>query len=60
MSITKKKQTHRYKEQTSGYQWGERRGEGQNRGTGLRGTDMHKVKKLQAVLYSTGNTPNIL
>ena len=30
VNITKKKQTHRYREQTSGYQWGEARGEGQN------------------------------
>ena len=33
VNITNKKQTHRYKEQTSGYQWergwgGEKRGEG--------------------------------
>ena len=28
MNITKKKQPHRYREQTSGYQWGEGRGEG--------------------------------
>ena len=35
---TKKKQTHRYREQTSGYQWGEGRKEGQYRGRGLRGT----------------------
>ena len=27
VNITKKKQTHRYKEQTSGYQWGGRVGE---------------------------------
>ena len=27
----KKKQTHRYREQTSGYQWGEGREEGQGR-----------------------------
>ena len=26
--ITKKKQTHRYKQQTSGYQWGEEGGKG--------------------------------
>ena len=26
VSITKKEQTHRYREQTSGYQWGVRRG----------------------------------
>ena len=29
---TKKKQTHRYREQTSGYQWGDGSGEGQYRG----------------------------
>ena len=39
VTITKKKQTHRYREQTSGYQWGEGRGEGQYRGRGLRGTN---------------------
>ena len=27
VSITKKKKTHRYREQASGYQWGEGRGE---------------------------------
>ena len=26
VNITRKKQTHRYREQTSGYQWGEGRG----------------------------------
>ena len=26
MNITKQKQTHRYREQTRGYQWGEGRG----------------------------------
>ena len=31
-SITKKKQTHRYTEKTSGYQWGEGRRQGQYRG----------------------------
>ena len=29
VNVTKRKQTHRYREQTSGYQWGERKGEGQ-------------------------------
>ena len=29
VNITKKKQTHRYREQTSGYQWGEGREKGQ-------------------------------
>ena len=36
MNITKQKQIHRYREQTSGYQWAEGRGEGQDRGRGLR------------------------
>ena len=39
MYITKKKQTHRDREQTSGYQWREGRGEGQHRGGELRGTN---------------------
>ena len=34
-NIIKQKQTHRYKEQTSGYQWGESGGEGQDRSRGL-------------------------
>ena len=34
-----KKQTCRYREQTSGYQWGEGRGEGQYRGIGAKGTN---------------------
>ena len=39
VNITKKKQTHRYREQTSSYLWGEGRGEGQYRGRGLRSTN---------------------
>ena len=35
VNITKKKQTDRYREQTSGYQWGE----GLDTGRGLRGTN---------------------
>ena len=31
MKITEQKQTHRYREQRSGYQWGEGRGERCNR-----------------------------
>ena len=38
MNIAKKK-THRYKEQNSGYQWEEGRGEGECRGRGVRGTN---------------------
>ena len=34
---TKKKQTHTYREQISGYQWGEGRGEGQYRGERKKG-----------------------
>jgi len=35
VNVTIKKQTHRYKEQISGYQWGEGK-EGQNNDVGLR------------------------
>ena len=37
----KQKQTHRYRKQTSGYQWGEGRREGQDRGMGLRDTNYY-------------------
>lgn len=38
VNITKKKQTHRHREQTSGYQWGEG-GQGETaRGGGMGGT----------------------
>ena len=37
----KKKQTHRYSEQTIGYQWGEGSREGQDRSMGLRGTNYY-------------------
>ena len=39
MNIIKNKQTHRYREQTSDYQWGEGSGAGQYRGMGLRDTN---------------------
>ena len=41
MKITKQKKTHRYREQTSGYQWGKERGGGASRGRGLRGTNYY-------------------
>ena len=41
MHTARQKQTHRYREQTSGYQWGELRRNGQDRGTGLRDTDYY-------------------
>ena len=37
MNITIQKQTHSYREQTSGYQWGEVWGEGQDRERGISG-----------------------
>ena len=39
VNVTKKKQTHRYREQTSGLPLGRGSGEGQHRGRGLRGTN---------------------
>ena len=49
VNIRKQKQTHRYREQTSGYQWGEGRGEGQAGGMGLRDTKttVYKIDKQQ-------------
>ena len=41
VNIRKKKQTHKYRGQTSGYQWGDRRGEGQYRGRWERGTNYY-------------------
>ena len=38
VNVTKKKQTHGYKEQTSGSQWGVGREEGPYKGRGIRGT----------------------
>ena len=48
--LKKKKQTHRYREQTSGYQLGEGRVEGQDRGRELRGTNYYVQKKLQGCI----------
>ena len=41
MKITKQKHTHRYREKTSGYQWGEGREEGQDKDKGLRDTNYY-------------------
>ena len=49
MNITKQKWTHR--EQISGYQWGEGRGEE---------TTMYKINKYRDILYSTRNINKIL
>ena len=60
VNITKKKQTHRYREQISGYQWGEGEGVGQDRGKGSRGTTTkYKINKIQDVIR-TGNIGNVL
>ena len=40
MSITN--QNHRYRKQTSDHQWGEGKGEGQDRGMGLRDTNYYE------------------
>ena len=39
MYITKQTQTHRCREQTSGFLWGEGKGEGRDSGMGLRDTN---------------------
>ena len=39
MNVTKQKQTHRYREQTIGYQQGEKKEEEPDRDRGLRGTN---------------------
>ena len=41
MYITKEKQTDRCREQTNGYQQGEGKAQGQDRGMGLRDTNWH-------------------
>ena len=41
MYRTKQKQTHRYREQTSDYQWGEGRGKGQDTVMGLGDTNYY-------------------
>ena len=45
MNITKKKQTHRHKEQTSGYRWRKGGREGQDRSRRLRGTNYYVLTK---------------
>ena len=47
--MQKKKQTHRYREQMSVYQWGEEKGKKTRRGKGLKEvkTNTYKIYKLQ-------------
>ena len=51
MNITKQKQTHRYREQTSVYQCGEGKEEGQDRGRGLRGTNYYVQNRQATSMY---------
>ena len=44
VNITKKKQTHRHREQTSGYQWGEGRGEGKYVGRDQLGVSDYQIQ----------------
>ena len=41
LTPVRREESHRYREQTSGYQWGEGRREGQFRSRGLRGTNYY-------------------
>ena len=41
MNVTKQKLTHRQREKTSGYQWGEGIGEGQDKYMGLKATNYY-------------------
>ena len=56
VNITKKKQTHRYRKQTSNYQWGEERGEGyqweEGRGEGVKRYKLLCIK-LATRIYCT-------
>ena len=51
MTITKRKQTHRYREQTSGYQWEEERVKGKAGDLEVQNI-IYKINKLQCKQYS--------
>ena len=54
MNITQKKQTHRYREQNSHYQWKERKEEGQDKRKRLDlRTSMHKMNTPQGNIANT-------
>ena len=57
VNVTKKKQTHKYREQTSGYQWGVMERQQGNGGVG--GIDYWVLDRLRDVWYNTGNRANI-
>ena len=50
MYITKQKQNHTYREQTSGYQWEEGSREGRDKGIGLRQTTIYKINIQQGYI----------
>ena len=61
MNITKKKQTHRSREQISAYQWGEGRWEGGNVGVrDLEAQTSRYKRSYKDILYNMENIANIL
>ena len=65
LNVTKKKQTHRYRGQTSSYQGGEERrsikGAEERRSRGIRDASHYAQNKLERyIIYSIGNIANIL
>ena len=59
MNITKRKQTHRCREQPSGYQWGEGRGRGKKDvGEGKAQTAGYKIGS--GMYYNAGSITNVL
>ena len=54
MNITKQKQTHRYREQTRGYQWRQGSGKGQYRGKRVTGTNYQALNKLPGYIVQHG------
>ena len=59
VNIKEKKQTHRYKEQTGGFQWGERRETGLDRSKGLEVQTIRYKISYKNILYNMGNIANI-
>ena len=57
---TKKKQTHRYRAQTSSYQWRKGRGTGHYGGGGVRVQTIRYKVNYRDILYNMRNTANIL
>ena len=60
MNITKKKQTHRYREQLSSYQWGEGKGGEGNIVVGIKRYKLMYKISYKDILYKPGNTVNTL